>query len=61
VISQKQVLLRDNIHIHNGQINIPGGIRTRNTSKPAAADPRFSPRGHPISEVILEFIMEFKG
>jgi hypothetical protein len=32
---------------HNRQTSIhPGGIRTRNLSKPATADPRLRPRGH---------------
>jgi len=35
----QQALTRD--------IHAPGGIRTRNPSKPAAVDPRLRPRGHP--------------
>jgi hypothetical protein len=31
---------------HNTHIHAPGGIRTHNPSKRAAADPRFRPRGH---------------
>jgi len=61
VISQTQWLLPDNTQTHSGQINVPGGIRTRNTRKPAASDPRFSPRGNPITNVNLDFVMEFQG
>jgi len=32
--------------IHRTHINVTGGIRTRNPSKLAAADPRLRPRGH---------------
>jgi hypothetical protein len=31
---------------HNTNIHAPGGIRTHNPSKRAAADPRLRPRGH---------------
>jgi hypothetical protein len=33
-------------HLQETDIHYPGGIRTRNPSKRAAADPRFRPRGH---------------
>ena len=33
-------------NIHNRHIGAPGGIRTRNPSKRAAADPRLRQRGH---------------
>ena len=47
VISPPQRLLPDNTQ-HSQQTNIrtPGGIRTRNPSKRAAADPRLRPRGY---------------
>jgi hypothetical protein len=31
---------------HNTKIHAPGGIRTHNPSKRAAADPRLRPHGH---------------
>jgi hypothetical protein len=37
---------------HNTHIHAPGGIRTVNPSKRAAADPRLRPRGHWISSKI---------
>jgi hypothetical protein len=37
----------DNIqHSQQTDIHAPGGIRTHNPSKRAAADPRLRPRGH---------------
>ena len=37
----------DNIqHSQGTNIHVPGGIRTHNPSKRAAADPRLKPRGH---------------
>jgi hypothetical protein len=47
VISPTQKSLPDNTQ-HSQQIKIhaPGGIRTRNASKTAAADPRFRQRRH---------------
>ena len=33
-------------HTQQTDIHVPGGIRTCNSSKRAAADPRLSPRGH---------------
>ena len=39
--------LRDNTpHSQETNKQVPSGIRTRNPSKRAAADPRFRPRGH---------------
>jgi hypothetical protein len=39
--------LSDNTqHSHETDIHAPGGIRTNNPSKRAAADPRLRPRGH---------------
>jgi hypothetical protein len=39
----------------------PAVFERPNTRKPAAADPRFSPLSHPISDMILEFDMKFQG
>jgi hypothetical protein len=33
-------------HSQETDIQAPGGIRTQNPSKPAAANPRLRPRGH---------------
>jgi hypothetical protein len=33
-------------HTHNTEILAPGGIRNRNRSNRATADPRLRPRGH---------------
>jgi hypothetical protein len=33
-------------HSEERDIHVPGGMRTSNSSKRAAADPRFRPRGH---------------
>ena len=33
-------------HLQEAGTHAPGGIRTRNFSKRAAADPRLRPRGH---------------
>jgi hypothetical protein len=47
VIGPKQSPLRDNTqHSQETDIHAPGGIRTRNPSKLAAADSRFKPRDH---------------
>ena len=47
VISPTHRPLPDNTqHPQKTNIHAPGGIRTHNTSKRAAADPRLRPRGH---------------
>jgi len=47
VIGPSQRPLPDNTqHSQETVIHAPGGIRTRNLSKPAAADPLLSQRGH---------------
>jgi len=47
VISPTQRPLTDNTqHSQQTDIRAPGGIRTHNPSKRAAADPRLRPRGH---------------
>ena len=38
-------------HSQGTEIHTPGGIRTRNPSKRAAADPRLRPRGHPFNDL----------
>jgi len=38
--------LRSSLNLTNTDIHAPGGIRTHNPSKRAAADPRLRPRGH---------------
>ena len=51
------------LKIHNRHIHTPGGIRTRNSRKLAATDPRIRPRGPwdrqlpflPDSEIVLPF------
>ena len=46
-IGPSQPPLPDNTqHSQQTDINAPGGIRTRNPSKRADADPRFRPRGY---------------
>jgi hypothetical protein len=47
VISSSQRPLPDNTqHSQQTDIHVPGGIRTHNPSKRAAADPRLRPRGY---------------
>jgi hypothetical protein len=47
VIKPTQSPLRDETQqSQETDIHDPGGIRTHNPSKRAAADPRFRPRGH---------------
>ena len=47
VFSPTQRTLLDNTqHSHEIDFHNPGGIRTRNPNKRAAADPRLTPRGH---------------
>jgi len=47
VISQTQRSILDNTqNSQETDINAPDGIRTRNPSKRAAANPRLRPRGH---------------
>ena len=44
-------------HSQETDVRVPGGIRTRNHSMRAAADPRLKPRGHwdrPVLRVAFE-------
>jgi hypothetical protein len=51
VISPTQIPVPDNTqHSQQTDIHVPGGIRTRNPSKRAAADLRLRPRGHRNSQ-----------
>ena len=46
--------------IHSRQTSMPpGGIRTRNPSKRAAADPRLRPRGHWV--ILYKFVISVRG
>jgi hypothetical protein len=54
VIGPTQRPLPDNTqHSQQTDIHAPGGIRTRNPSKPAAADQRIRPRGHCDRQLFL--------
>jgi hypothetical protein len=50
-------------HSKETDIHTPGGIRNRNPSKRAAADPRLRPRGHRIArmEILRKITMNLKN